>query len=124
MSRIPCSQCGRNKETTTPAVNVVECSDSGTMDLKALQKGNGDISLVRSWLENGTKPDSKDTSSESYFVKALLGQWKRLEVHDQMLVRKYEVSGTNMIIWHAIVPYSQRRTVLRFSRMTSEPLAI
>ena len=26
-------------ETTTPAVNVVERSDSGTVDLKALQKG-------------------------------------------------------------------------------------
>ena len=38
---------------------------------------------------------SKDTSSESYVVKALLGQWKNLELHDGLLVRRYEDSDTN-----------------------------
>ena len=32
-----------------------------------------------------------------------------------MLVRRYEVSGRNIAKWQAIVTYSQRRNLLRFS---------
>ena len=110
VSRIPCTQCGRKVR-----VNILDCSDSTNLDLKTLQDEGRDIALLKGWLENGVRPDSKDTSSESYVVKALLGQWKNLELHDGLLVGRYEDSDTNRTIRQAIVPQSKRREVLKFS---------
>ena len=113
VSRIPCTQCGRHDGKER--VNVLDCSDSRNLDLKTLQDEDRDIALLKGWLESGVRPDSKDTSSESYVVKALLGQWKNLELHDGLLVRRYEDSDTNRTIRQAIVPQSKRREVLKFS---------
>ena len=113
VSRIPCTQCGRRDGKER--VNVLDCSDSTNLDLKKLQDEDRDIALLKGWLESGVRPDSKDTSSESYVVKALLGQWKNLELHDGLLVRRYEDSDTNRTIRQAIVPQSKRREVLKFS---------
>ena len=113
VSRIPCTQCGRHDGKER--VNVLDCSKSGILDLKTLQDEDRDIALLKGWLESGVRPDSKDTSSESYVVKAPLGQWKNLELHDGLLVRRYEDSDTNRTIRQAIVPQSKRREVLKFS---------
>ena len=112
VSRIPCTQCSRRDGKER--VNVLDCSDSTKLDLKTLQDEDRDIALLKGWLESGVRPDSKDTSSESYVVKALLGQWKNLELHGGLLVRRYEDSDTNRTIRQAIVP--QSREVLKFSR--------
>ena len=113
VSRIPCTQCGRRDGKER--VNVLDCSDSRNLDLKTLQDEDRDIALLKGWLESGVRPDSKDTSSESYVVKALLGQWKNLELHDGLLVRRYEDSDTNRTMRQAIVPQSKRREVLKIS---------
>ena len=52
---------------------------------------------------------------ESYFFKALYGQWKNLEIQDQKLVRIYEDSATNTVTAQVIVPQSHWRIVLNFA---------
>ena len=80
-----------------------------------LQEEDRDISLVREWLDKGEKPDLKNIASGSYFVKTLIGHWPKLEIDDGLLTRKYEVPGTGMVTWQAVVPQSQRRLALNFS---------
>ena len=52
-------------------------------------------------------------TNESWFVKSLLNQWIGLGILDNILVRRWDVLGTNFIHWQAIVPLSHRRTVLK-----------
>ncbi|MCG7874760.1 MAG: ribonuclease H family protein, partial [Candidatus Thiodiazotropha endolucinida] len=40
VSRIPCTQCGVNEETSSPSVNVVESSNSDAFDLKKIQNSD------------------------------------------------------------------------------------
>ena len=75
VSRIQCPQCGINEETSY-TVNLVESSSKDRFDLKAIQDRDRDVSLIKSWLEKGIKPDARAISMESYFFKALYGQWK------------------------------------------------
>ena len=113
VSRIPCTQCGR--KDGQESVNILNCSDSKGFDLRTLQDGDRDIALLKSWVESGVRPDSKDTAGESYEVKALLGQWKNLELKDGLLVRKYRDSAMDSVVRQAIVPQKERREVLNFS---------
>ena len=114
VSRIPCKQCGVNEEINY-SVNVVGSSNPEVFDLKAIQDSDRDISLLKNWLEKGIKPDTRAISMESYFFKALYGQWKNLEIQDQKLVRRYEDSATNTVTAQVIVPQSHRRIVLNFA---------
>ncbi|MCG8048997.1 MAG: RNase H-like domain-containing protein, partial [Candidatus Thiodiazotropha endolucinida] len=115
VSRIPCAYCDRNKTEDTPKVNVIESSDPANLDLKTLQEKDRDISLIRTWVDRGEKPEPKDIASEGYFVKTLIGHWPKLEIHGGVLTRRYEEPDTDIVMWQAIVPQSQRRLVLKFS---------
>ena len=53
-------------------------------------------------------------TNESWFVKSLLNQWNRLGILDNILVRRWDVLGTNFIHWQVIVPLSHRRIVLKY----------
>ena len=113
VSQIPCTQCGRKEGQES--VNILDCSDSKAFDLRTLQDRNRDIALLKSWVESGVRPDSKETASENYVVKALLGQWKNLELKDGLLVRKYGDPVTDSVVRQAIVPQTEIREVLKFS---------
>ena len=85
------------------------------LDLKSFQEDDRDISLIRGWLEKGEKPGTTDISRESYVAKTLVSQWKRLEIHEGLVVRKYEVHDEGIINLQAIVLQTQRKLVLRSS---------
>ena len=53
--------------------------------MKSLQEGDRDICLIRGWLERGEKPGPADIARESYVVKTLVGQWERLEIHNELV---------------------------------------
>ena len=103
VSRIPCSQCGVNEKARN-TVNVVESSNKDMFDLKAIQDEDRDISLIKSWLETGIKPDTRAISMESYSLKALCNQLGNLEIHEGALFRRFEDAATNAVITQAIVP--------------------
>jgi hypothetical protein len=76
---MPCNQCGYfddwgRTSVSTDHVRVTEeesSENSASFDLVAMQKECLDIRLVKSWLQNGKRPDYSDIASESYVVKSL-----------------------------------------------------
>ena len=61
------------------------------------------------------KAKSEVVSSKSLFVKSLINQWEILDIQDDLLVRRWNVLGTDTVIWQAIVPLNLRRQVLQYS---------
>ena len=121
LSRIPCRQCVHNEERKHREkgnLNIacpVQMQDEDSIEIKCIQEKDPDISLVKSWIKEGSKPEHKDIASGSYFLKSLWSQWSRLEIKDNLLVRKWEVLGTETINWQAVVPMTHRRLVLKYA---------
>lgn len=86
-----------------------------TTEIKSTQNKDPDICLVKSWVHLGNRPDYKNIASGGYFLKSLWSHWSRLSIKDDVLMRKWEVLGTDMIYWQAIVPLSQRRLILKYT---------
>ena len=119
LSRIPCKQHGNHEKiqqlhrAVCPVME--ERQDNELPEIKRIQGDDPDITLVKSWVIAGEKPDYKEIGSGGYFLKTLWNMWSSLSITDEVLVRKYEVLGKDEIKWQAIVPLSFRRTVLKFS---------
>ena len=119
LSRIPCKQHGNHEEIQKlhrAACHVMEeRQDNDLPEIKRIQGDDPDITLVKSWVIAGEKPDYKEIGSGGYFLKTLWNMWSGLSIKDEVLVQKYEVIGKDEIKWQAIVTLSFRRTVLKFS---------
>lgn len=123
MSRIGCKQCGMIDETsavdsTTDTFKpemVSQVTESQMLDLKTAQEQDKDISKIKVWIVSNQKPERKETEGESYFVKSLVSQWERLKIEEGMLLRRWDVLGTDEVRWQGIIPLSNRRLVLKFS---------
>lgn len=121
LSRIPCKKCEHEEEgrIDTPPYMVCpvtgEQQDDGRVEIKRVQEDDTDISLVKSWIAKGNKPEYKDIASKGYFLKTLWNLWPSLQIKDEILVRKYEDLDNDIILWQAIVPLSSRRLVLKYS---------
>ena len=100
LSRIPCRQCGHEEE------DVKNPPDQFSIN---------QICQVKSWLEAEKRPLCKDIDKCSHFLKSLLFQWQRLAVMNDILVRKWEVTGTDIVYLQAIIPLKQRRQVLKYA---------
>lgn len=75
LSRIPCKKCEHEEEgrIDTPPYMVCpvtgEQQDDGRVEIKRVQEDDTDISLVKSWIAKGNKPEYKDIASKGYFFK-------------------------------------------------------
>jgi hypothetical protein len=65
------------------------------ISLQVAQKNDKDIQTIIKWLKHG-KSDSIYIGCESYYLKSLWAQRQRLSIHEGLLVRKWEVAGTNI----------------------------
>ena len=121
VSRIPCRQCGRSKEDDNKSDQLVISQlysiDTATegKEITEVQNEDPDICQVKSWLAAETRPVYKDIGSGGYFLKSLWSQWKRLDLMDGILVRRWEISGTDIVYWQAIVPLKHRREILKYA---------
>ena len=126
LSRRACKQCGLDCDVpdrvteVALAIDSQEVSDTtststGLTELRTAQTDDQDVMTVKKWVEQGSRPQHKDIAGAGYFLKSLWGQFDRLEIRDNLLVRRWDVLGTNMVYWQAITPLSQRRNVLRYS---------
>ena len=122
VSRIPCRQCGKyDDEPTDTSHTLNQFQDTSNTvdvvcnDLRKAQMENRDICIIKQWLESGEKSKSETISSESWFVKSLINQWERLDIQNGLLVRRWNVLGTDNVLWQAIVPLNLRRQVLQYS---------
>ena len=120
LSRIPCRQCGMAFAGTDISGTVIhrvsaQNNDGDQVDIHKLQEESDDIKRLKSWILEGKRPKHTEISEASYFLKCLWLEWPRLEVRDDLVVRRFEVLGTDIVWWQAILPLSERRTVLRYA---------
>ena len=55
-----------------------------------LQNEGAGLSEVRIWVQNNEGPKLKGIASDSYALKSLWNQFPRLEIHDELLVRRWD----------------------------------
>ena len=127
LSRINCRQCGmaelsqglQNEDRHN--VNTLydqNHADLGVVDIKTAQASDSDICKMKDYFSKGVRPDRSEICERSYFFKSLWNQWQRLDVQDGLLVRKWDVLGTDIVHWQVIVPLSQRRQILKHAHDT------
>lgn len=80
--------------------------------LRSLQDGDRDLRRIKGWLESKYCPN-KIRYSESITVKSLYAQWDRLVINDDILYRRWTDLATQKDIFQAVVPSSERRSVLK-----------
>ena len=85
------------------------------MNLRTAQEQDEDIMMVKQWTAFNRKPERKEIAGESFFVKSLISQWERLKIENGILVRRWDVLGTDEVRWQAVVPLTHRRIVLKYS---------
>ena len=96
LSRIPCNQCGMKDsdedDDHQETINRLTSHDDDnmTVDIKCLQEEDSDISLVKTWVKAEYRPEYKEVAEGSYFFKSLWNQWPRLQLEQDVLVRKWE----------------------------------
>ena len=123
MSRIRCKQCGmipdtdivNSKVESKITEEVAQISECQVLDLKTAQDKDKAISRVKGWVESNKKPERKEIDGESYFIKSLISQWERLQIEQGILVRRWDILGTDEVRWQGIIPQSHRLLVLKFS---------
>ena len=124
LSRKSCKQCGldceipeKNSKCVVAGLGQIDegLDESEHRTLRTAQENDEDISKIKDCLKQGCRPENGKIQEYSYFLKSLFSQWERLDIQNQLLVRKWNEIGTNIIKWQAIVPLSERRNVLRYS---------
>ncbi len=85
------------------------------VDIKPHKDSDADIRLVKTWITTGTRPEHRDIGSGGRLLKSMWSQWPRLSIKDGVLVRRWEVLGTDIVYWQAVVPLGQRRIVLKYT---------
>ena len=120
VSRIPCKQCDGHHNNIVAQLNVVsgnilQDEEVGVIAIREAQDLDLDIMMVKQWIEDGEQPQLQEISRESYFLRSLWNQWPLLEIKDGLVVRKWEVLGTDMVKWLAIVSLKCRKAVLNYS---------
>ena len=117
LSRMPCKhQCHidkRQEQVSSVDIESNEAKDDNDKSLSDLQKEDTELSKVRQWLENKEKPSATDLSLGGVMMKSLWSQRAQLEVHNDMLYRRWtDTTGSTL---QAIVPLKERRHVLQYS---------
>jgi hypothetical protein len=80
--------------------------------LEKLQNEDTDISMIKMWLEKGNRPKASVSKSQSAVVQSLASQWENLVFEKGVLFRKWTDDKSSG--FQAVIPLSQRRTVLAF----------
>ena len=94
---------------------VDENNSEESQSILEAQANDADIQRVKQWIEKDARPDFKDIGCESFYLKSLWSQWKRLTIQNEILVRRWDILETNKVVWQAIVPLKYRRQVLKYS---------
>ncbi len=82
------------------------------INLEPLQADDDELAMVRSWVQNGKRPEFNAIAPEGYALKCLWSQFPCLELQDGLLVRRLENVDANSVVYQAIVPRKTRRIIL------------
>ena len=76
------------------------------------QNNDGDIGpIYRAKMEHEPRPDYQDVSGGSPALKLYWSEWKRLEIHDTLLYRRWENDEGNVTRLQLIVPFRYQREI-------------
>jgi hypothetical protein len=92
--------------------------------LKCAQEEDENIQLIKTWIGNGYRPEYQEILNKNFFLKSLWSQWSKLEIRDNLLVRRWETLGSRVVYWQAIVPYELRHIVLAKNHKSLKHLGI
>lgn len=108
LSRIPCSQCGRETHEDTTLEHLQEQSIGALQELEKpvltekskeeiheYQLQDDCIGFILQAKEKSQKPSLEDVKGRSMVVRRLIQLWERLEIHDGTLWRLYGGSPPN-----------------------------
>ena len=73
---------------------------------------------VKVWRESELdliQPDYMDTGKEGHFGKSLWNQWQRLELQDDIHVRRQDVLGTDIVYWQSFASKTHGRQIFRYA---------
>ena len=127
LSRLPCTQCGRESHQTMEPTMNVSCLSSAlsssvaaesntdrdtARDLQKAQLSDPSTAFVLRAKEKECKPSADLTKAQSLETRKLLQQWDQLEVHRGILARRFEQEGIG-VVHQWIVPPGQRKEILQ-----------
>ena len=128
LSRIPCSQCGRETHEDMPvdhdylqeqsigALQELEkpaLKEKSKEEIRKYQLQDDCIGFILQAKEKSQKPSSEDAKGKSMVVRRLIQLWERLEIHDGTLWRRYDDSGGKKKWLQLVLPLSLRDEVLQ-----------
>lgn len=119
ISRIPCRQCGFqsdwDKDEIIPQSEIRTISenkekaihrDDPSFSLREKQNEDTDVSLMKNWVKESTRPDFSKFKGRGYVLQSLWSQWNRLTIQNDLFYRKCEEVDGKTIRLQAIVPIS------------------
>ena len=130
MSRMPC----RKKQCICDGVNDLECSgdceDEGTAqavinaihytpkytdeEMAAAQRADPDVGpLYRAIVDDKVRPSWNRISGESPAAKAYMAEWKRIEVHNNIIYRRWENDDGTEQRLQLIIPFKYQRELCK-----------
>lgn len=84
--------------------------DPDSKNLNSLQDEDRDLSKIKSWVSDNTRPEFSDIKQESKVIKSLWSQWVNLEIKEGVLCRKW--ASDKKVSHQVIVPMSEGREIL------------
>ncbi|RVE60508.1 hypothetical protein OJAV_G00181480 [Oryzias javanicus] len=100
-----CRYCSRQEErelgplaaAACPATTCPEREPFSLEQLKECQKADQVLAEVRGWLEAQRRPDWPAVSSQGPELKILHSQWDSLELHNDVLYRRWRAPGAEIV---------------------------
>ncbi|KAK7899004.1 hypothetical protein WMY93_019857 [Mugilogobius chulae] len=92
---------------------AAHASPQSVDQLQALQESDTTLALVRQWLEQGNRPEWPTVSPHGCEVKAYYSQWGNIEIHNNLLFRRWQAPGRGNDILQLLVPRTLQPQVLK-----------
>ena len=82
-------------------------------DIECAQRDDKHLEIIINYMENSDqKPAWHNICSENVVVKALCSQWKRLQLREGILFRRWEDDTGKRISWQLVVPDRYKKDIL------------
>jgi hypothetical protein len=116
LSCIPCKQCGFTVEWDKEYQDevVAQVIKDDLCSLRSLQDADAQIKRVKDWVIVNHRPEFSEISGEDRVLKSLWSQSNSLELMEDILYRRWEISRRAKKM-QAILPMSERRTALKMN---------
>ena len=113
LSRLPCSQCGRDETKEQLIVAVTSLGQQARSEMRRLQEEDPDIGIVSEAREKMSKPTEDVQKAQNRNVRRLFQLWEQLRIQNGILYRQWESPDGTRSILQLILPKSERDRALQ-----------